>query len=470
MNPSSAHNHPHYFSSALPIQDQIQCLIKLAGALQAEHTQSKPALLLSKYDDQAKLESSNSFSYFMLYPTEHKCFTCPQALEHWHEQQSLAARNPLLTSKISFHSGWVGYYAYPSPASEPTANDSKPLAEFYYYPWAICLDHQTGQFHLLGHPDAAAQEVFAQLKQSLASCSSPLTASRDSNFSHHSSFSRHSRFSAGKFNPEWNKADYDDAFYKVQAYLNAGDCYQINLTHPHCAAYKGNPIEILAPLYDALNPSFGGYFSGQDCELVSVSPERFISIDQLGRIEAKPIKGTIKRSSNPEQDQYYIDELSNSAKNQAENLMIVDLLRNDLSMSAEPSSVQVEKLFELETHPNVHHLVSTISAQLKQSISPAQAISNAFPGGSITGAPKKRAMEIIAELEAQPRSLYCGSLGYYSDSGNADFNILIRSVEFRDQVMTCWGGGGITVDSDCDEEYEESLTKIRKIMQVIEAI
>ena len=229
-------------------------------------------------------------------------------------------------------------------------------------------------------------------------------------------------------------------------------------------------METLAPLYSALNPSYSCYFEGRDCELVSVSPERFISIDANGRLEAKPIKGTIKRSTDPVQDQLYIDELKNSAKNQAENLMIVDLLRNDLSMSAQPNSVKVEKLFELETHPNVHHLVSTISAQLKSDLTPAEAIANAFPGGSITGAPKKRAMEIIDELEAQPRSLYCGSFGYYSDTGNVDFNILIRSVEFRNGEMTCWGGGGITVDSDCEEEYEESLTKVRKIMDVVEAI
>ena len=112
--------------------------------------------------------------------------------------------------------------------------------------------------------------------------------------------------------------------------------------------------------------------------------------------------------------------------------------------------------------------MSTISAQLKTNLNPAQAIENVFPGGSITGAPKKRAMEIIEELEAQPRSLYCGSFGYYSDSGNADFNILIRSLEFRDNTITCWGGGGITIDSDCDEEYEESLTKVRRIMDVVE--
>jgi para-aminobenzoate synthetase component 1 len=203
---------------------------------------------------------------------------------------------------------------------------------------------------------------------------------------------------------------------------------------------------------------------------VSVSPERFISIDASGLIEAKPIKGTIKRSASESEDAALINELKNSSKNQAENLMIVDLLRNDLSMSAKAGSVKVDKLFELESHPNVHHLVSTISAELDANTLAKDAITNAFPGGSITGAPKKRAMEIIEELEVQPRSLYCGSFGYFSDSGNADFNILIRSLEFRENTITCWGGGGITVDSDCAEEYEESLTKIRRIMETIEKI
>ena len=487
----------------------------------ARNHYSHPCLLLSRSElnkpdpsgntarSQQAVSDHQGFSFLMFNPSKQKHLCNEEERVLWQQQVSIeankAAGKPTLADSslstysqssqhnmhIPFHSGWVGYYAYPNTYPKEKAGSSTLLlAEFYYYPWSICLDHNSGLFHLLGNPDSFAIAAFDTLQQNLQEwpqqnqqqnqqqaqkSSNPqfikelAGAPFDSRLFKPSPFKAHP-FKAHPFIPAWGKADYDRAFYKIQDYLKAGDCYQVNLTQPHQAKYTGSALSTVAPLYSALNPSFGCYFEGRDCELVSVSPERFMSINAKGRIEAKPIKGTIKRSSNQQQDQHYINELTHSSKNQAENLMIVDLLRNDLSMSAETNSVKVEKLFELETHPNVHHLVSTISAQLKVGLTPADAITKAFPGGSITGAPKKRAMEIIEELEAQPRSLYCGSFGYYSDSGHADFNILIRSVEFRGGVMTCWGGGGITVDSDCDEEYEESLTKVRKIMEVIEGL
>lgn len=447
-------------SVSLPLIDKIKLLIAMSSGLaqKLDIYWIKPTLLLSKHDQ----ADGNTFSYLLANPSRTSVsasdISGAIADSPTHDTHPVSCEG---TQHIPLHSGWVGYYAYPAKAAE--AGTSK--SEFHYYPWSICLDHTSGDFYLLGNPDSDAQQMFdalagqlVQLFKQLFKQTTPavnVTALP---------------FKARPFNTVWSRQQYQQAFACVQEYLHAGDCYQVNLTQPHKASYTGLALATLAPLYSALNPSFGCYFEGHDCELVSVSPERFMSIDATGRLEAKPIKGTIKRSCDTTQDQLYIDELTNSKKNQAENLMIVDLLRNDLSISATPNSVNVEKLFELETHPYVHHLVSTISAQLKPNLTPAEAITNAFPGGSITGAPKKRAMEIIAELEAEPRSLYCGSFGYYADSGHADFNILIRSIEFRQGEITCWGGGGITVDSDCDEEYEESLTKVRKIMEVIEGI
>jgi para-aminobenzoate synthetase component 1 len=391
------------------------------------------------------------FSFLCANPSQTLIFRNTKEIDDW--KKTLLSPSPLQTeinhSEIPFHSGWMGYFSYPK-----SQVDSEVMAEFNYYPWSICFDQICERFYLLGEPDQAAKDAYSWLlSRSIASNESAdkldlQLGSARSNESDHNAYSE--RFKAEPFKARWHKDDYQKAFSKVQSYLLAGDCYQVNLTHPFVSAqYKGSVISTLQPLFDALKPSFGCYFQGQHCELVSMSPERFISINR---------------------DDQLIAELSNSAKNKAENLMIVDLLRNDLSMSAIPGSVNVDKLFELESHPNVHHLVSTISAQLKTDISPADAIRNAFPGGSITGAPKKRAMEIIEELEVQPRSLYCGSFGYFSDTGNTDFNILIRSLEFRDNTITCWGGGGITVDSDCDEEYEESLTKIQRIMDVVEGL
>lgn len=480
MNSSDNFTENAVNSGALSPLSSTQLFIRLINLSQPSDSEialSNISLLISSSIEpeatSTTAKSNNNdrrFSYFSANPSDTRLFYCPDELDSW--QQSILFNPAIKTDQdkkdqeIPLHSGWIGYFAYPRPAPINSAIDNAEtgknqpttaLAEFNYYPWTICFDHLENSFYLLGSPDKSAKAAFDWL-QSEHLRQSKLTGTAPS-------------FKASAFIPKWHKDDYQKAFFKVQDYLVAGDCYQVNLTHPFISAhYQGSAIDTLQPLFDALKPSFGCYFQGESCELVSMSPERFISIDNTGKLQAKPIKGTIKRSNDKSVDETLIKELTNSAKNQAENLMIVDLLRNDLNISATPGSVKVDKLFELESHPNVHHLVSTISAQLRPEISPAEAISRAFPGGSITGAPKKRAMEIIDELEAQPRSLYCGSFGYFSDSGHTDFNILIRSLEFRDGSITCWGGGGITVDSDCNEEYEESLTKIRRIMDIVEGL
>lgn len=414
---------------------------------------------------------SNRFSFFCANPTESKAFYDNANLKQWqsHLSQQQAKDRDAHTLdehlEIPFHSGWLGYFAYPESS---ITDHKKPIAEFNYYSWVICFDHKERTLNLLGSPSDTAYEVFKLLQNEKRL--TQLTSAQ-------SNHAPHGVFTTEGFNPLWSKDDYAIAFERIQHYLRAGDCYQINLTQPYRAHYQGHATSLLAPLFTQMQPNFGGYFKGAGClddaqsglELISLSPERFVSIDHTGRLEAKPIKGTIKRDLDGDADLLLIDELTNSSKNQAENLMIVDLLRNDLSRSAIPGSVKVDKLFELESHPNVHHLVSTISAQLKTDVSSAIAIAQAFPGGSITGAPKIRAMEIIEELEIEPRSLYCGSLGYFSDSGHCDFNILIRNLEFRDGIITCWGGGGITIDSEVNDEYEESITKIQRIMDVVES-
>ena len=418
---------------------------------------TSPSLLISANNQNTDI--SNRFSFFCANPTKSQVFYDAASLQQW--QKSICTTN-LSVSEIPFCSGWLGYFAYPaSLAADTKTSAAKPIAEFNYYPWAICFDHKESTLNLLGSPSEAAYEIFELLQN-------PDQLTQLKTDQAHTSSS--SVFSAESFTPRWSKNDYAKAFDKIQHYLRAGDCYQINLTQPYRARYKGTASSLLIPLFTQMQPNFGGYFKSAAIELISLSPERFISIDDNGRLEAKPIKGTIKRGLDDHNDQQHINELTNSSKNQAENLMIVDLLRNDLSISAVPGSVKVDKLFELESHPNVHHLVSTISAQLKSGTPPAMAIHQAFPGGSITGAPKIRAMEIIEELEAEPRSLYCGSLGYFSDSGHCDFNILIRNLEFRDNTITCWGGGGITIDSELNDEYEESITKIKRIMDVVESV
>jgi para-aminobenzoate synthetase component 1 len=207
---------------------------------------------------------------------------------------------------------------------------------------------------------------------------------------------------------------------------------------------------------------------------MSISPERFLSVNEQV-VQTKPIKGTRPRFNDPIQDQQQIESLLNTEKDRAENLMIVDLLRNDLSKHCQPGSVNVPELFKLESFAAVHHLVSTVTGKLKTSSSVMDLLQGAFPGGSITGAPKIRAMQIIDELEPNNRNIYCGSIGYLGILGDMDTNICIRTLlceksseqSNNQQTIHCWAGGGIVLDSNAKDEYQESLDKVSKILPVL---
>ena len=201
---------------------------------------------------------------------------------------------------------------------------------------------------------------------------------------------------------------------------------------------------------------------------MSLSPERFLRIRD-NRIETKPIKGTIERGKTGERDRRNAEALLNSGKDRAENLMIVDLLRNDLGKNARIGSVAVPELFALESFANVHHLVSTVTAEIAADKTPIDVLRDAFPGGSITGAPKLRAMQIIQQLEAVNRSVYCGSIGYIGADLSMDTNIAIRTVVGDGNHLHCWGGGGIVADSIASDEYAESIAKIKIIMETLES-
>lgn len=348
----------------------------------------------------------------------------------------------------SFGSGWLGYFQYQAGRLQHQADQHLPqsiLAEFNEYECAIHLNLTDEQAYLANPRSLTSSQLqpyFDLLEQANASVAAEASS--------------HAWQSA------WDFTKYQSAFQQVKNYLLAGDCYQVNLAMPfYCNddLRLHNPM----PLLSAFAPSFGGYFKGQERTLFSVSPERFINIHGT-RIETRPIKGTVARGQTPEEDLANKTWLAQSSKNQAENLMIVDLLRNDLSHYAAPHTVKVETLFGIETHANVHHMVSTISAEKAPEVTNAEVIWRAFPGGSITGAPKKRAIEIIHQLEAEPRQAYCGSMGFFDDSGYTDFNILIRTIEATAQGAVCWGGGGIVMDSNAEEEWQELHTKVRRIL------
>lgn len=271
------------------------------------------------------------------------------------------------------------------------------------------------------------------------------------------------------FIPRWSLQQYQHAFTQVQDYLRAGDCYQVNLTQAFDARISGQLLSRLDQLQLLTRAPFAGYVAiGSEHELLSCSPELFLSFLPDSEVVTRPIKGTQPRHTDPVQDAARKQQLAQSEKDQAENLMIVDLLRNDLARQAQIGSVRVPKLFEIESFAQVHHLVSEIRATLAAGQSPLDLLFDALPGGSITGAPKIRAMQIIAELEAGQRGAYCGSMGYLNSDGTGRFNILIRTLERIGSQVSVWAGGGITIASEVDQEYQECWDKVGAILRCLE--
>lgn len=259
---------------------------------------------------------------------------------------------------------------------------------------------------------------------------------------------------------------YEKAIARTVDYILAGDIFQANITQMFEAAIpKGfDPFAFYRELRLKNPATFAAFLDYGQLQIASSSPERLLRHDGTN-VEARPIKGTRRREKDPSRDASLIADLTSSRKDRAENVMIVDLLRNDLSRVSKPGTVKVPVLCGLETYANVHHLVSVITSELKDGHGLGELIGATFPGGSITGAPKIRAMEIIAEIEQRPRGVYCGSIGYLGFNGRADLNIAIRTAQFHDGVARVQGGGGITARSQPAAEYEESLTKITRIME-----
>ena len=272
--------------------------------------------------------------------------------------------------------------------------------------------------------------------------------------------------------PLWQLSDYSQAFNKVQDYLTAGDCYQINLTQCWQGELSNQQlVDYLPILHQSTQAPFAGYLALGNYELLSCSPELFFTFANNAQgkncIITKPIKGTRPRGQNVAADQANKNELASSEKDIAENVMIVDLLRNDLGKYAKTGTVKVPKLFDIESFSNVHHMVSTITATLKDDISPWTVLFESLPAGSITGTPKKRAVEIINELEAKPRGAYCGTMGYLNFDGTGQWNVLIRTLQALDNNVSLWAGGGITIASDSEAEYQECFDKVGNLLKIL---
>ncbi len=269
----------------------------------------------------------------------------------------------------------------------------------------------------------------------------------------------------------FTRAEYIAAVRRVRDYILAGDIFQANLAQRFQASLPGSPIEFYRRLRRASPAPFSAFLGCGDFAVASISPERFLRVDPVtGAIESRPIKGTRPRGAAPAADEALALALAASAKDRAENVMIVDLVRNDLSRVSRPGSVRVPELCVLERHPTVHHLVSTVTAELDAGRDALDLLAACFPGGSITGAPKVRAMQIIAEIERAPRGVYCGAIGYLSVTGALDTSIAIRTAVARDRRVVFHAGAGIVADSDPAAEYQETLDKAAAFAMALEPL
>jgi para-aminobenzoate synthetase component I len=264
----------------------------------------------------------------------------------------------------------------------------------------------------------------------------------------------------------FNREGYLAAVRRAIEYIRAGDCFQVNLSQRLLTPLTENPLDLYGRLRECNPAPFAGYLGMDDFAIISASPERFLQVTN-GEVETRPIKGTRPRGKTPEEERQRIAELAASPKDRAENVMIVDLLRNDLGRVCEYGTVRVPKVCQVETFQYVHHLVSEVRGRLTAGKTPLDLLRACFPGGSVTGAPKVRAMEIIAELEPTARGPYCGSLGYIGFDGSMDTNILIRTFTAGKGWLQFPVGGGIVADSDPEREYEETLHKAEGLLQAL---
>jgi len=394
-----------------------------------------------------------------------------------------------------FQGGAAGYIAYdwglalerlPAPVYDDLALDEVVLG---LYDWVLAWDHVQSKAWLIStgmpetHPDARmrraterAADVRARLDarkdrmipESLVAGSlqasgrervAPTAPSYpvdngwwDSRLAIRSSFTR---------------AAYLKGVERVREYIFAGDIFQANLSQRFEAPLSESPWALYRRLRERNPAPFAAFLDFPGVAVLSASPERFLRVDSDCRVETRPIKGTRPRGLGPEHDAALGQALAESAKDRAENLMIVDLMRNDLSRVCAPGTVRVAELFALEQYATVHHLVSTVVGQLAPGADALDLLRAAFPGGSITGAPKLRAMEIIAELEPSRRGVYCGSIGYWSVTGELDTSIAIRTAVVRNGRVYFNAGGGIVADSDPEDEYQETLDKARGLIDAL---
>jgi len=417
--------------------------------------------------DSANSEHVNSrFDIIAIEPT--KTLEVQNNKSYLNDQQSSKSCFEIMNSELSrldktkadyglpFNGGWLGYFGYDlgrTIESIPTIaieDINLPQMAIGLYLDALIYDKQQQSWFYVSQPNTDRLALYqqylnTQVNSEVNTQCFALNSDWQSNMS---------------------ETEYAAKFAQIEEYLKSGDCYQINLAQRFNAQFEGSAWMAYVKLREANKAPFSSFINHPQGAILSISPERFISVNN-NVVETKPIKGTMPRKADALEDQQQAKILAASAKDRAENVMIVDLLRNDLGKVAKPGSVHVPSLFAIESFPAVHHLVSTVTSELDEGKTAVDQLKAAFPGGSITGAPKIRAMEIIEELEPHRRSIYCGSIGYLSACGNMDTSITIRTLVCHKAQIYCWAGGGIVADSKVELEYQETYDKVNKILPLL---
>jgi para-aminobenzoate synthetase component I len=377
------------------------------------------------------------------------------------------------TNLPPFAGGWAGLLGYESAhwLEDVSMSDHPSLCDtdldFGLYDWTIAVDHVTGQAELIVQPwtDFSTQDrtaaVLARLADdevSLSSTSPSVSKTVDSAFVSTGRRGVRSNFSSDRFR---------DAVAQIVDGILAGDSFQVNLAQTLSTLDDRHPLAIYRLLRQSNPAPFAGYYDAGNFQVLSSSPEGFLKV-RGKEVETRPIKGTVRRTGSKEVDRGLADQLSSSEKDRAENVMIVDLMRNDLSRVCEDDSIEVASLCKVELYQYVQHLVSVVTGQLRSDQSVVDLLRATFPGGSVTGAPKIEAMQTIARLEPHRRGAYCGSLGYIGPGKCADFNILIRTITHCDGQWRIPVGGGITARSVPESEEAETWTKAEGMLRAFE--
>jgi aminodeoxychorismate synthase component I len=379
------------------------------------------------------------------------------ASEHLAAISGSLEATPEVDIPFSFRPGLIGYLGYELGNAETSG--PHPKAQFMIVDRAMVFDHKHRTMYFIGLFETREEFVnwqrAALLRLTLVGGESGSFIQKTKAPTLVSSKLRHS------------KENYLELIKKAKEHIKAGDVFQLCLTNQIHIEHTADALKTFMTLRESNPAPYGGYLKLGGVEIVSSSPEQFLKVSASGKASSKPIKGTRPRSQELEEDAKIANELANNEKERAENLMIVDLMRNDLGRVCEADSVTVEKLFEIESYATVHQLVSTVTGELKPGKNAISALEACFPGGSMTGAPKIKAVEILQSLESGPRNIYSGAFGYLGFDGSADFGMTIRTLVFEGTSATLGVGGGITIDSDPESEFEETMLKSKALLKAL---